>query len=186
MRLFFPDHKIATILRDEIVRVCTLNWTNFCSGCRFNNLMKIEEIEQNSFEDLRGGGEELHRKKLFMPKKIEEYHHHNFEEDEIRICVNHCSLPYHFWRVQNTGEPRERGLSCGVVDAVKTTLCFIDPHSISWLQRTRSSDKIVMNGIATPVLEKRRQELSLLSRIFLTLAWLRYRPTAHAFCEIPI
>lgn len=50
--------------------------------------MKIEEIEQNSFEDLRGG-EELHRKKFFMPKKIEEYHHHNFEEDEIRICVNH-------------------------------------------------------------------------------------------------
>lgn len=36
-----------------------------------------------------------------------------------------------------------------------------------------------LNGIATPVLEKRRQELSLLSRIFLTLAWLRYRPTTH-------
>ena len=35
------------------------------------------------------------------------------------------------------------------------------------------------NGIATPVLEKRRQQLSLLSRIFLTLAWLRYRPTTH-------
>lgn len=68
MRLFFPDHKIATILRDEIVRVCTLNWTNFCSGCRFNNLMKIEEIEQNSFEDLRGGGR-ITSKKLFMPKK---------------------------------------------------------------------------------------------------------------------
>lgn len=42
MRLFFSDHKIATILtwRLYLCALCTLNWTNFWSGCRFNNLIE--------------------------------------------------------------------------------------------------------------------------------------------------
>lgn len=91
---------------------------------------------------------------------------------------NHCP-PYHFWRYKY-GEPRESA------DYPAESSMLLKPHCVSSIPirfhgcrelapQIRSSP----NGIATPVLEKRRQQLSLLSRIFLTLAWLRYRPTTH-------
>lgn len=92
---------------------------------------------------------------------------------------NHCP-PYHFWRYKY-GESRGES-----ADYPAKSSMLLKPHCVSSIpirfhgcRELAPPDKIVTNGIATPVLEKRHQELSLLSRIFLTLAWLRYRPTTH-------
>lgn len=92
---------------------------------------------------------------------------------------NHCP-PYHFWRYKY-GESRGES-----ADYPAKSSMLLKPHCVSSIpirfhgcRELAPPDKIVTNGIATPVLEKRRQELSLLSRIFLTLAWLRYRPITH-------
>ena len=70
------------------------------------------------------------------------------------------------------------------VDALKTALCFIDPHSISWFAelapRIRSSrNRHYCATLWEKPSPRHARSLALLSRIFLTLVWLRYRRTTH-------
>ena len=59
------------------------------------------------------------------------------------------------------------------VDALKTALCFIDPHSISWFAKL--APRIRSSRHQHYCRHSMGKSLALLSRIFLTLVWLRYR-----------
>lgn len=97
---------------------------------------------------------------------------------------NHCP-PYHFWRYKY-GEPRESAdYPGGVVDALKTTLCFIDPRSISWLQRTRSPDKIVAEWYCHACIGKTTSGTLALIPNILDARVIKIS-SHHAFREIPI